>query len=53
MLEFCQDFQAILGTEQDGVVGGNDIQAMLKYGDIEIGKSYPFLKVVRWAMWCK
>ena len=53
MLEFCQDFQAILGTEQDRVVGGNDIQAMLKYGDIEIGKSYPFLKVVRWAMWCK
>lgn len=53
MKEFCKDLQAIIGTEQDGVIGVDDIKALSKYGDIQIEQPYPFLKVIRWAMWCK
>ena len=53
MKEFIKDFQQMLGTNKDGVLGKDDAAAYDKITPFKVGEKSSLLPIVRWAMWCK
>ena len=53
MKEFIKDFQQIIGTNTDGILGKDDKVAYEKLNNFKNGEKYSILPIIRWAMWCK